>query len=98
MTDRKLLRIGIIGSVVMAICCFTLILVILVVAVGLSAVVGWLDYVLFPALGIFVAIATGSSSYIPPIPGIGEVPYLTSASAVELPAISQHASVGSTRG
>jgi mercuric ion transport protein len=56
MNNDKLLKIGIIGTIVAALCCFTPILVILFGAVGLSALVGWLDYVLFPALGIFLAI------------------------------------------
>ena len=56
MTNRQLLRTGIIGTVILAVCCFTPVLVILVVAVGLSAIVGWLDYVLFPALAVFIGI------------------------------------------
>ena len=56
MRDATLLRTGVIGSVIAALCCFTPILVILLGAVGLSALVGWLDYVLLPALAVFVAI------------------------------------------
>jgi len=56
MTDRRLLQVGIIGSVVAALCCFTPILVVLLGAIGLSALVGVLDYVLLPALAMFVAI------------------------------------------
>ncbi len=56
MKDRTLLRTGLIGSAVAAVCCFTPALVILVSAVGLSAVIGYLDYVLFPALGLFLAL------------------------------------------
>jgi len=56
MENKQLLRFGIIGSVIAALCCFTSILVILFVAVGLSWVVGYLDYVLFPALFIFIGI------------------------------------------
>ena len=56
MNDRTLLRTGIIGSAVAAVCCFTPALVLLVTAVGLSAVIGYLDYVLFPALGLFLAL------------------------------------------
>ncbi|MGI9328769.1 MAG: mercury resistance system transport protein MerF [Pseudomonadales bacterium] len=55
MKDRLLLT-GIIGTIVAAICCFTPILVILLGTVGLSAAVGYLDFVLFPALVIFLAI------------------------------------------
>lgn len=57
MDDRKLLGVGLVGALVTALCCFTPVLVVLLTAVGLSAVVGWLDYVLLPALAIFVALA-----------------------------------------
>ena len=60
MKDRNLLRTGLIGSAVAAVCCFTPALVILVSAVGLSAVIGYLDYVLFPALGLFLALTAYS--------------------------------------
>ncbi|WP_312226486.1 mercury resistance system transport protein MerF, partial [Stutzerimonas nitrititolerans] len=43
-------------SVVAAVCCFTPVLVVLFGAIGLSAWVGYLDYVLFPALGAFIAL------------------------------------------
>ena len=56
MTDSKLLKVGFIGSVIAALCCFTPILALLLGAVGLSALVGVLDYVLLPVLAIFVAI------------------------------------------
>ena len=56
MSDKALLKTGIIGTVVVALCCFTPILVVLFGAVGLSAIVGYLDIVLFPALAIFVVI------------------------------------------
>ena len=62
MNDRNLLRTGIIGTVIAAICCFTPVLVILLGAVGLSAWLGWLDYVLFPALAIFLGL-TGYAIY-----------------------------------
>jgi len=56
MSNKKLLTIGIIGTIVAALCCFTPLLVILLGAVGLSAVVSYLDVLLLPALGIFLAI------------------------------------------
>ncbi len=56
MNDRTLLRTGIIGTVVAALCCFTPIQVVLFGVVGLSALVGYLDYVLFPALAIFAGL------------------------------------------
>lgn len=50
MNDKTLLRRGLIGSVIAAICCFTPLLVVMFAGVGLSALVGWLDYALFPLL------------------------------------------------
>ncbi len=50
MTNKQLLCTGCTGTVVAALCCFTPILVIGLGAVGLSARLGWLDYVLFPLL------------------------------------------------
>ncbi|MEC7291781.1 mercury resistance system transport protein MerF [Limimaricola soesokkakensis] len=55
-TGNKLLTTGIVGTVVAALCCFTPILAILLGAVGLSAVLGWIDYVLLPALIFFIAL------------------------------------------
>jgi mercuric ion transport protein len=43
-------------ALIAALCCFTPVLVVLLGVVGLSALAGWLDYVLLPALA-FVAIA-----------------------------------------
>ena len=56
MNERRLMRIGIVGTVVAAVCCFTPVLVILLGAIGLSAVIGMLDYVLFPAPALFLGI------------------------------------------
>ena len=54
--NMPLLKVGIIGSVIAALCCFTPILVILFGVLGISALVGYLDYVLFPLLGLFFLI------------------------------------------
>jgi mercuric ion transport protein len=56
MSDNKLLGIGLVGTVIAALCCFTPFLVVLLGAVGLSAMLGWLDYVLLPALGLFLLL------------------------------------------
>jgi mercuric ion transport protein len=56
MTNPTLLRVGVIGTVVAALCCFTPLLVVVLGAVGLSAWLGWLDVVLLPALAVFVLI------------------------------------------
>lgn len=56
MQDRTLLRVGIVGTVIAALCCFTPVLVVLVGVVGLSAITGYLDFVLFPALVFFIGL------------------------------------------
>lgn len=56
MKDATILGTGIVGSAIAAICCATPILVIALGALGLSALVGWVDYVAIPALALFLAI------------------------------------------
>ena len=56
MRNQTLLRTGLIGTAITAVCCFTPVLVILLGAVGLSAALGWLDFVLFPALAVFIGL------------------------------------------
>lgn len=53
---KTLVRVGLVGTVLVALCCFTPILVILLGVVGLSAITGYLDYVLLPALAIFIGL------------------------------------------
>jgi mercuric ion transport protein len=55
-TDKGLLCTGAAGSAVAAVCCFTPALVVLLGAVGLSAWLVWLDYLLLPALFFFVGL------------------------------------------
>ncbi|MEO8137364.1 MAG: mercury resistance system transport protein MerF [Betaproteobacteria bacterium] len=54
--NSTLLGLGIGGSIVAALCCFTPVLFVLLGVVGLGALTGYLDYVLLPALVLFVAI------------------------------------------
>ena len=56
MSDKRLVATGVIGMVVAALCCFTPLLVALLGAIGFSAIIGKLDYVLLPALVIFLAV------------------------------------------
>lgn len=56
MKDATIVKTGIVGSVIAAICCFTPVLVIALGAVGLSAWLGWIDYVLFSALALFLGL------------------------------------------
>ena len=56
MTHERVLRIGLIGTVVAAICCFTPVLVIALGTLGLAGIVGYLDPILLPALAVFLAM------------------------------------------
>ncbi len=53
---KTLLRASLIGTVIVALCCFTPVLVVLLSAVGLAALTGYLDYVLLPALAILIGL------------------------------------------
>ena len=57
MGNNKLLTTGLIGTAISALCCFTPVLIIFLGTVGLSEIIGYIDYVLLPALGIFVLIS-----------------------------------------
>ncbi len=50
------MKVGVLGTVVVALCCFTPILVILLGVVGLSALTETLDVVLLPALAVFIGL------------------------------------------
>lgn len=54
--DNKLLKVGLIGTLIAALCCFTPLLVWLLIAIGFSALISYLDFILFPALAIFICI------------------------------------------
>jgi mercuric ion transport protein len=56
MQPRKLLRVGLGGTAIVAVCCFTPALVLLLGAFGLSAWLAWLDYLLLPMLVMFIGI------------------------------------------
>ncbi|MEQ1755917.1 MAG: mercury resistance system transport protein MerF [Micropepsaceae bacterium] len=56
MKDGTIVGTGLAGSIIAAICCFTPILVVGLGAVGLSAWLGWIDYVLLPTLAVFLGI------------------------------------------
>jgi mercuric ion transport protein len=55
-SERRWLRIGIGGTTVTAVCCFTPALAVVLGAIGLSAWLAWLDQVLLPALVLFLGI------------------------------------------
>ena len=56
MSGRRLFGVGVFGSIVAALCC-TPLLAIVLGALGLSAWLAWSDYVVLPALLVFLAIA-----------------------------------------
>lgn len=51
-----MLKTGIWGTAFMSICCFTPFLVVLFGFAGLAAAVAYLDFFLFPALGLFMLL------------------------------------------
>lgn len=58
MKNTSLLIVGLVGTSISVLCCFTPILVVLLGAVSLSSLLGVLDYFLLPILGSFL-ILTG---------------------------------------
>ena len=57
MDGNKCFKAGIWGSIIAAICCFTPVLVVGLGLIGLAAFAQYMDYVLFPMLGLFVILA-----------------------------------------
>ncbi len=62
MNDKNLLGTGIVGSAIVALCCVTPVLAIALGALGLAAIVGWLDSVLIPLLAGILGL-TGYALY-----------------------------------
>ncbi|QCF26486.1 mercury resistance system transport protein MerF [Hydrocarboniclastica marina] len=56
MKRPSLLTTGIVRTVIVALCCFTPVLVVLLATLGLSAWLGYLDYVLLPALALLIGV------------------------------------------
>ena len=57
MNANRCFKTGLCGSIVAIICCFTPVLVIGLGLIGLSVFAPYLDYVLFPVLGVFLMLA-----------------------------------------
>ena len=55
MKNNVLFRVGLVGMVIAAICCFTPVLVVSLTALGLAGAATKIDSVLIPVLGAFVA-------------------------------------------
>lgn len=56
LTPRGRLAAAVIGTIAVAFCCFTPVLVIVLTAIGLGALTGYLDYVLIPALIVLMFV------------------------------------------
>jgi mercuric ion transport protein len=54
--SKKGIYATLVGTIIVALCCFTPILVVSLGVVGLSAFTPYLDYVLFPALVLLIAL------------------------------------------
>lgn len=57
MKDKSLITFSIGGSIILAVCCFTPVLVVLLSIVGLAGLTGYFDVVLLPALAFFVGLS-----------------------------------------
>jgi len=55
-TSKRLLATGVVGTVVAALCCGTPVLAVMLAALGLSAWLAYADYVVLPAMIVFIAI------------------------------------------
>ncbi|PIP96701.1 MAG: hypothetical protein COW75_10390 [Rhodobacterales bacterium CG18_big_fil_WC_8_21_14_2_50_71_9] len=56
MAADPLLKLGVAGAGVTALCCFTPVLVIALGAAGMGAAIVWLDLILLPMLGFFLLL------------------------------------------
>jgi mercuric ion transport protein len=53
---KNLLKVGVIGTLIAALCCSTPLLVLLLSALGLGAIAVYLDYILLPILAGFIIL------------------------------------------
>ncbi|MGJ3245552.1 MAG: mercury resistance system transport protein MerF [Elainellaceae cyanobacterium] len=60
MGPKAALWTSITGTTIVALCCFTPVLVVILTTIGLSAWIGYLDYVLLPALGALIGLSLWS--------------------------------------
>ena len=56
MTPSGMVKTGTAGAIIAAICCATPILVIGLATIGFAGLVGWLDWVLIPAIVVCIAL------------------------------------------
>jgi len=69
-----MLKTGVVGSLVAAVCCFTPILVLVFTGVGLAGLTGGLDYVLFPLLFASLGVVALALYFRAGSPGISPRP------------------------
>jgi len=60
MTPKQSLIASLTGTIVVALCCFTPILVVILTAIGLGAIISYLDHILLPALAILLILTIAS--------------------------------------
>jgi len=60
MDNKKLFKIGIVGTIITALCCFTPLLVVIFSTLGISSLIGLTDFVLLPALALFIVLTVYS--------------------------------------
>ncbi|MEN8262893.1 MAG: mercury resistance system transport protein MerF [Nitrospirota bacterium] len=54
--NKKAFLVSLAGTIIIAVCCFTPFLVLVLGVIGLSIMIPYLDYLLLPALGLFILI------------------------------------------
>ena len=72
MSPRHLFRIGAIGAVLSALCCFTPLAVISLTALGMGAAVSYLDRVLWPLMAAFLVVMVLAWLRMRPVHGTRE--------------------------
>jgi len=56
MTPQRSIKVGLLGFLVAAVCCFTPLLVGLLALVGLGGLIGYVDFLLWPVLIFFLGL------------------------------------------
>ncbi len=61
--DKNFIKTGGVGAAIMGLCCFTPLLVVGLGAIGLSAWLAWVDYILFPSLFFSYTLAAPGKGF-----------------------------------
>ncbi|MBT3778076.1 MAG: mercury resistance system transport protein MerF [Flavobacteriaceae bacterium] len=54
--NKKILKIGIVGTLLTSLCCFTPFLIIILTFLGIASWLAWLDFILLPLLAFHVIL------------------------------------------